>query len=164
MNNRHFRKLFAAAFTTVLLATPGFSQANPASGKKLAVVNGETITDDQVKKAAAEDIENLELKKMQAEAEFQRDQHDIYQRTLTNIIDNKLLDAEAKKRGISVEDLLRAEVEKKVTPPTDKDVKDFYEANKARIPSASDEIMGQIRTYLSQRNRDDAYSAFTNKL
>jgi protein-disulfide isomerase len=164
MNNRHFRKFFAAAFTTVLLATQGFSQANPASGKKLAVVNGETISDDQVKKAATEDIENLELKKMQAEAEFQRDQHDVYQRTLTNIIDNKLLDVEAKKRGISVEDLLRAEVEKKVTPPTDKDVKDFYEANRARIPSASDEIMGQIRTYLSQRYRDDAYSAFTSKL
>ena len=164
MNNRHFRNVLAAAFATALLVTQAFSQAHPASGKKLAVVNGEAITDDQVKKAAADDIENLELKKAQAEAEFQRDQHEIYERTLTNIIDNKLLDVEAKKRGISVEDLLRAEVEKKVTPPTDKDVKDFYEVNKARIPSASDEIMGQIRTYLSQRNRDDAYSAFTSKL
>src|SRR5215469_388242 len=115
MIHRYVRIVFGVIFTTALLACPAFSQASPGSAKKWAVVNGETITDDQVKKAAADDIENLELKKMQAESEFQRDEHDIYQRTLTNIIDNKLLDAEAKKRAISVEDLLRAEVEKKVT-------------------------------------------------
>jgi protein-disulfide isomerase len=143
----------------------GFSQTSPAgSAKKWAVVNGETITEEQVKKAAASDLENLEIKKTQATTGFQRDEQAIYERTLTNIVDNKLLDAEAKKRAISVEELLRAEVESKVTPPTDKDVNDFYEANKARISGGGDQLMQQIREYLAQRRRDQVYATFTAKL
>src|SRR5579862_7630988 len=110
MFKRYFRQALGLNLVILTLVRPGLSQAGPSpSGTKWAVVNGETITEDQVKKAAAEDLENLQLRKMQAEAGFQRDEHSIYERTLTNIVDDKLLAAEAKKRGISVEDMLRAE-------------------------------------------------------
>lgn len=165
MNDRHFQTTLSAGLTVLLLAYPGFSQTNTAgAGKKWAVVNGETITEDQVRKAAANDIENLELKKKQALSGFQRDEQGIYERTLTNIVDNKLLDAEAKKRSLTVEDLLRTEVESKVTPPTDKDVKDFYEANKARISGGGDDLMRQIQGYLLQRRRDERYNGYTAQL
>src|SRR5579884_2110455 len=157
----------AAILTTILVLTLtglGFSQTPAPAGKKWAVVNGETITDEQVKKAAADELENLDLRKAQTEVGFERDRQSIYEKTLTNIVDNKLLAAEAKKRGVSVEDLLRAEVESKITPATDKEANDFYEANKSRINGGGPDLMQQIKQYLTQRKRDDAYSAFTAKL
>ena len=165
MTNRYFRSGFASVFAILILTLPALPQtATPAAGSKWAVVNGETITADQVKKAAANDLENLELRKLQAESQFERDQHTIYERTLTRIIDNKLLDAEAKKRGVNVEDLLRSEVESKVTPPTEKEISDFYEANKARISIGPEEAKRQLVPYLTQQHRDEAYAAFTEKL
>src|ERR1051326_3622026 len=103
MTNRYFGITFSALLLTSLWGFPSLAQA-PA--KKWAVVNGETITEDQVKKAAADDLDDLELRKAQAQVGFQRDEQTIYERTLTRIVDNKLLDTEAKKRGVSVENLL----------------------------------------------------------
>src|SRR5438874_13519419 len=87
MINHYFRIALSASLLISVFALSSFSQ----SSKKWAVVNGETITEEQVKKAAAEDLEDLELRKMQAQLGFQRDEQTIYEKTLARIVDNKLL-------------------------------------------------------------------------
>src|SRR5690349_14220036 len=142
MIDRLVRNALGAGLTTLFLASQVFCQTTAADGgTKWAVVNGEPVTEEQVKKIAADDSKNLDLRNAQADANFKRDEQGIYERTLRNIVDNKLLDAEAKKRSISVEELLRAEVESKATPPTDKEVNELYEANKARFNGASADLM-----------------------
>ena len=56
------------------LALPAAAQSG---SKTVAVVNGENITEDDLNKAAAADLQNLELKRMQAEATYNRDKSDI---------------------------------------------------------------------------------------
>ena len=86
--------------------------------KTVAVVNGENITEDDLNKAAAADLQNLELKRMQAEATYNRDKSDIMERSLNELMENKLLAAEATKRKVTTEQLLQTEVETKAPVPT----------------------------------------------
>ena len=54
------------------------ANAGAQSGSKtLGVVNGEVITEEQVNKAAARELEGLELKRLQSEATQKRDAQEI---------------------------------------------------------------------------------------
>jgi protein-disulfide isomerase len=141
-----------------------FATFAAAQDKKLAVVNGEVVTEDQVKKAAKEELENLGVRKAQAEMGFLRDQQAIFEKTLDSIVDSKLIEAEAKKRNVTKELLVTQEVDSKVTYASDQDVNAFYEANKARINISGAEAMRQIRAYLMEQRRDAAYKMFVDKL
>src|SRR5262245_19646359 len=140
------------------------SAGQSGGGKRLAVVNGEAITEDQVRKQASEDLDNLELRRLQAEVGFKKNEQSIYEQTLASIIDNKLIDAEAKKRGVTSQALMNTEVDTKVTAPTDQEVKAFYDANKCRINITGDEALRQVRLYLQQQNRNTVYQGFVGKL
>ncbi len=152
------RILYSLVFLSFLSMT-GFSQ-----GKKVAVVNGETITEDQLKQAAAEDLQSLDNKHAQAQVEYQRDQQTILENTLSQMVDKRIIEAEAKKRGVTPQALMASEIESKVAMPTDAEVKSFYEANKARINIPPDQALGQVQQYLRQRNYDAAYDTFVGKL
>ena len=162
--NRYVRSLRTGAGIVLLIACQSFGQSNSGS-KQLAVVNGETVTEDQVKAAAAADLENLNIKKAQAEIGFERDQTAIYQKALDSLVDNKIVEAEAKKRGVTPQALTASEIDSKVTFTPQKDVDAFFEANKARINlTAGDEATRQIRAYLMQQQRDAIYQTFIAKL
>jgi predicted DsbA family dithiol-disulfide isomerase len=151
--------ILRTAITILVFATLAAGQ-----GKKLAVVNGEVVTEDQLKKAAQEDLENLDARKAQAEMGFLRDQQAIYEKTLESMVDNKLIEAEARKRNVTPQLLVTQEVDSKVSYVSDQDVNAFYEANKARINISGADAMRQIRAYLMEQRRDGAYKTFIEKL
>ena len=165
MTSQYLKKPLHVALLISFFACLGTAQSNPGGlARGWAVVNGESIMEDQVKKAASAELENIELRKMQAALGFQRDEHSAYERTLTSMIESKLIEAEAKKRGVDTGVLLKAEVDIKVATPSDKDVNDFYEENKARIPVTGDEALRQVREYLVRQRHDAAYAAFIGQL
>jgi protein-disulfide isomerase len=127
--------------------------------KRLATINGEVVTEDDVNKAAASELENLELRRMQFEAGYKQDKHEIIETKLRAILEEKLLDAEAKKRGIARPELIAAEIDSKVTPPAEEAVTAFFEQNKNRIQFGPDP-MPQIRQYLTQQKRNQVRTAF----
>ncbi len=86
--------------------------AAQSGSQKLGVVNGEVVSEEEVREAAAHDLGELEVKRLQAEAKYQQDKHDILQKTLDGLIEDKLLQAEADKRKISLEELVETEIEK----------------------------------------------------
>src|SRR6185436_3984575 len=135
-----FRRYTGIPLTALILISlmACASAGQSGGGKRLAVVNGEAITEDQVRKQANDDLESLELRRLQAEAGFKKEELSIYEQTLNAIIDNKLIDAEAKKRGVTSQALVNTEVDTKVAPPSDQEVKAFYEANKSRINITGD--------------------------
>src|SRR5678815_107540 len=132
--------------------------------KTIAVVNGESITEAEVQKAAAPELEKLDQKQKQFTATLERDKKSAVEDALEDIVNRKLLEAEAKKRSITVDDLLRAEVQEKVTPPTEETVRKFYDDNKAVINGPFIETALEIRNYLLQQGRQSAFSALMFKL
>jgi protein-disulfide isomerase len=166
MSTKLFRRYTVISLTALILISvmACASSGQSGGGKRLAVVNGETITEDQVRKQAGDDLSELELRRLQAEAGFRKDEHNIYEQTLNGLIENKLIDAEAKKRGVTSQALVNTEVDSKVTPPTDQEVKAFYDANKSRINITGDEALRQVRLYLQQQNRNTVYQTFVSKL
>ena len=119
------------------------SQVLPAT---LAIVNGVTISARDIEKATGDSVRNL-----------QRQVIDARKRELDLMINSKLLDAEAKKRGLSTTKLLEKEVVGKVIPPTPVEVRAFYDENKARINGDFDSVKDDIVRYLTDdRQRTEA--------
>ena len=151
-------RLTASVFVFVAVACA------QSQSKAIAVVNGESITEDEVQKAAAPELEKLDQKQKQFMATLERDKKSAVEDALEDIVNRKLLEAEAKKRSITVDDLLRAEVQEKVTPPTEETVRKFYDDNKAVINGSFIETALEIRNYLLQQGRQSAFSALMFKL
>jgi len=149
------------AFVVLALGTV---TASAQGSQKLGVVNGEVLTDEQVNSAAARDLAELELKRLQAEAKYKQDKHDILEKTLDGLIQDRLLQAEATKRNVSVEALMETEIEKNVTSPSDAEVENLYEQNKARIPLSREQALPQVRAYLLDMKRNELREVFINKL
>jgi protein-disulfide isomerase/Skp family chaperone for outer membrane proteins len=132
--------------------------------KSLAIVNGETITEEQVQKAAAPQLDKLEQRRQQFMVTLERDKKNAVSDALDEIVNEKLLAAEAKKRNIPVDDLLQQEVENKVTAPSEETVRKFYDDNKSMINGSFIETALQIRNYLMQQSHERTFAAFLTKL
>src|SRR5437879_5417531 len=102
----------------------GFAQSN---SNRVAVVNGQAITQEELDKAAAKDLRSLETKRLQNDASLAQDKQEILTRALEQLAADKLIEAEAKKQNISKEQLLEAEVDSNVETPSSEEVEAFYD-------------------------------------
>lgn len=152
-----------SASLLVCLALPGFAFAQ-ANDKKLAVVNGETITEKQVQTEAASDLERLEAKRLQFESGLARDKQTVMENQLNQMIEDRVLTAEAKKRGTTTDKLVEDEVDKKVAVPADEAILKFYNENKARINGSFADTARDIRDYLMDREHERVFSAYIEGL
>ncbi len=108
--------------------------AAPAGDAKTVVahLDGEDITEADLNKAIA--------------GQLSRIQSEIYQVKkdgLDQMIEDKLLEKEAKKRNLVVEALLKVEVLDKVGEISDQEIADFYNQNKARVGNRTLEELKQ---------------------
>ncbi len=80
--------------------------------------------------------------------------YDARRQAIEEILSEALLDGEAAKLGISREELETREIRAKIPEVTAKDVEDFFNQNRARIPAGQtlEQLSGQIRQYLAARN------------
>jgi protein-disulfide isomerase len=151
------RKPMIPGVLAAVLALGVCLPACSAQDKVLATVDGQNITESDVRKAAEEQFKALER-------EYQKNTHDLIEGALQQAIQDRMVEAEAKARNLTKEQVL-AEV--KPTPVSDADVDAFYEQNKAQIPRPKAEVAGQIKTYLEQqgqqKSRQDFYTALQAK-
>lgn len=106
----------------------------------LATVDGEPITEARATDAARAAIHQARTGLYQAR-----------RRAAEEAIANLLLAREAKRRGITLDQLLAAEVDSKVGQIPPQEVKDFYAANRARIRQPFDRVTGEIEQYLKNQ-------------
>jgi protein-disulfide isomerase/Skp family chaperone for outer membrane proteins len=132
--------------------------------KSVAVVNGEPITEDQLNKAAAPDLERLDRKREQFLLTLERDKKTAMEEALDEMVNDKLLDTEAKKRKITVDELVRAEVQDKVAQPSEETIRKFYDDNRTMIKGTFVETALEIRNYLMQQGQNAAFANFITKL
>jgi protein-disulfide isomerase len=153
--------IFALAGWPLLCAQ---KKAQPAGSRTVATVNGKAITEEELEKAAATELESLEMQKLQYEANYARERHQVLEGSLDRMIEERLLAADAARLGVSQKDLLAREVESKVKPPTQAEVDAFYEANKSRISQPRDQVLPQIRQYLQRQSYEKAKAEFIDQL
>ena len=84
---------------------------------------------------------------------------------LDEMIGNRLIDADAKVRGVDRDALVQQEITAKVTQPTDLDVADWYKANQARVQGATiEQVAAPIRSLLVQERTAAARRAYVDRL
>ncbi len=134
------RSIRLSAFILILLAGgllwPACSaQANDAEGEGtstdsqevMAKVNGQEITEAELLEEADQELQQAEAQLESCKAEYERNKFQILETNLKGAVDNRLIEAEAEKRGVSKEDLMAAEVDAMVQPVTDEDVDTWSE-------------------------------------
>ena len=84
---------------------------------------------------------------------------------IDEITGEKLIDIEAKARGVDTAALIDKEITSKIQSVTDADVSTWYDANKARVQGASlDQVRAPIRNLLTQQRTAVAYQGFVEQL
>jgi protein-disulfide isomerase len=154
---------FAACSNSASLPIQG--QARPQTQEDdpsavVAKVRGESITLGEVDKPIVGELRAQ--KQAHREKLFELRAH-----ALERMIAERLIDEEAKKRGITSEELLEQEVVSKVAAPTQEEVRAFYDERQGQgMPGLPpfEQVAGQIRDFLGQERARDATQAFFDRL
>jgi protein-disulfide isomerase len=83
---------------------------------------------------------------------------------LDQAIYNLLLLAEADRRNIAPEALVRTEISEKTHQPSETEISKFYNENKSSIPGTLDAVRSQIVSYLQNQEQQKLESALADKL
>ncbi len=148
-----FLILFIALFAGIACSPEATAQGQTAKGPVLATVNGTPITESDL--SASDTLSNLER-------DYRRNRHAALEEALKAEVQNRILEAEAKAKGVSTQQLLAG-----ITPEpiTQEAVDAVYEENRAQlnnVPKA--QVEGQIRTYLGQQAQQKARDEFFGAL
>lgn len=83
---------------------------------------------------------------------------------LTAVIHGRLLDKEARVRGVSSNALLKSEAESRVKPPDPAEVLEYYRRNREQLPWEFSSIEKKLSQHLLLQRRRDALDAFASEL
>lgn len=152
----HGRKslsLVCAFLLTGVVLAPGALRAD-TTDTVLATVGERSITEAE--------IEN------QIKGQMLRLHNQIYslkKQAVDAIIDAHLQEQEAKKRGITRQQLRQQEVTEKTEPVSDAEVEEYYTKNKARFGEKKlEEVQAQLKESLQARKRQQRQQAFATEL
>ena len=155
---------FTVALACVLAFAACSTAAQPirqqTADDVVATVGGTRITlgevDARALTAPAANFGNLPLAQALYEAR---------RAVLEDMIGNRLIEADAKTRGVEREALVQQEINAKIATPTDAEVADWYKANQARVQGATlEQVEAPIRGLLLQERTATARRAYVDRL
>ena len=151
MNN--FRKQsLALLLASVLVARVCGAQSadTPAKSPILGVVEGQTISEDDLPPQVQGQLKPLR------EQEYR-----IRKQALDNLINQKLVEAEAKKKGISPDILLQQEVESKVGEPTEAELRAVYAVQREQLNQQPfEDVKAQLQQTLKKAKLQKAVQEY----
>lgn len=145
----------AAIVLCLFLATlcSAQSSAPPKNSTPLATVDGQPITEDDL------------LPQVQGQLRPLRDQeYQIKKKALDNLITQRIVEAEAKKKGLSTEKLYEQEVDAKVAEPTDMELNAIYTMQKEQLNRPFEEVKAQIQQNLKRAKIQQARQEYSAHL
>ncbi len=153
--NTPLRKLFPALLLSVFLPWTGSTQNPGAAQPKqpIAVVGGQAIYEDDLLPSIQGELRTLK-----------NQEYELKSKALEDLVNQKLLEAEAKKRGISPEKLLEQEADSKVSDPTDAEVEAFYLSQRNRGNRPPEVAKAQLREDLKQAKLQQARQEYFKRL
>jgi protein-disulfide isomerase len=90
--------------------------------------------------------------------------YNLAKQALDLTINDLLLLAEANRRNVAPEEIVRKEISEKVRPPTEAEIAKFYSDNKAKIPGELASASNQIASYLQEQDRQRLEQALSQQL
>jgi protein-disulfide isomerase len=133
------------------------SSTSSATDETLAVIDGVAITRADLEAAIGDQLSTLEY-------QYGSQLYSLLDAGLREVVRERLMDAEAAARGVTLEELMSSEIDAKVSV-TEADVEAWYVANQARLqgrPLAA--LRVPIRQFLVDEQRDRLLGEFTDGL
>ena len=127
--------------------------ANLAPGTVLASVNGQPLR-----------IETINERMKAYVYKMDRRIYDTRMQVLDRRINDMLIIAEANKKNIGTEVIMRTEITDKLKPPTDAEITKFYEENKSRINGDLASTRNAIADYLQQQQQQKLETDLATRL
>jgi len=145
----------AAFWATILLSPLAAAQDKTAavSPDAYAIFEGQPIYEDQLPAG-----EQAQLQRMMQQV------FGVRRRALQEVLNQKLVEAEAKKRGVTAEELIKSDVDSKVADPTDDEVSGYYQAHQGQISQPFDEIKDKIKQGLKDHEIQKARELYVQGL
>ncbi|MFT4625011.1 MAG: putative DsbA family dithiol-disulfide isomerase [Myxococcota bacterium] len=132
-------------------AAPAAANGLPAV---VATIGGKPVKASELEEAASAQLFQLRMQ-----------MHQAYEGALNQLIDTRLKEGAAKKRGISVEALVKAEVDEKLPVVDEAAIEAFFSENKARMGGADlTEVRPRIEQYLGEQGKRERETAFVKEL
>jgi len=146
---------FVNRLKTTNSMVPGVSinTSNLSPSAILATIGGQPVTAGPVLERLKPIIYKLRLNAYQVERQAA-------ERTL----DDLLLLADASRRNVGPEEIVRTEVTEKMHQPTEAEVAKFYEENKSQISGTLDTVRNQLVSYLQDEEQKRLERALSEKL
>lgn len=119
----------------------------------LAVVAGQPIYDDDLLPFVQAQVFQLRLQ-----------EYDLKSKALENLVNQKLLEVEARRKGIPTERLLEQEVDGKVPQPTEAELQALYIVQKDQLRKSFDELKPQLQKLLKQAQLQQARQDYYKRL
>ncbi|HXT22567.1 MAG TPA: DsbA family protein [Thermoanaerobaculia bacterium] len=143
------------------------TDAAAAADTKAAVVNGVVVTVDEVTAKAKERLDDLDLQHQQMEMKFQQERTSRLLTTLGELLEERMLDLEAKATGKTKDQLIDEGVKAKAGTVTDAEVDAYYEQLKTQQPQGlppKESIAERIKQYLQAQKDQNARNAYFTDL
>ena len=158
VRGQHSRELYMAwlnrlRITNAVSKNADVNAPNLAPGTVLGAVNGEPLRVETINERMKPYIYKME-----------KGIYDVREGILNRKINSQLITAEAEKRKVGSEEIFRVEVTDKIKPPTDDEVKKFFDENKDRINGDLASSRTEIISYLQQQQQEKLEAALADKL
>jgi len=96
--------------------------------------------------------------------EIRQTTYEVAKEAVDRTITDLLLIAEANRRNVPPEEIVRSDVTNKVRPPTEAEVAKFYAENRSRITGDLDAVRNQLATYIQGQEEDRLERIMAEKL
>lgn len=135
---------------TTSSASSTSAQSELAPDTVVATVGSETVTVAQLD-------EHLKAQLQQLQDSYQKQKFQMRRQGLDQMLMEKLIKAEAAKKGMTQEQYLKAEVEDKIPPPSEEKIQEVFNQNAAQLPPGSklETYRPQIISYLARSQRQE---------
>ena len=123
----------------------------------LATIGTEQITIADVRAVVGDNLDQMEAK-------FRQSQYSLINSTLQEIVREKVLNAEAKKQGKTVDELVAAEIGASAEP-SEVEISTWYAENRTRVGRRTlDQVRPQIADFLRKQRRAEATEKLQQRL
>lgn len=147
--------LLTLSFCWLALATVAYPQEKSQTGseKPIAVAAGQPIYEQDLMSVAGASLLDLHKQEYKAKKD-----------ALNQLIRKKLIEAEAKRKGLSTEELLKQEVDSRIAEPSDDEAKGYYLAVKSETTLPFDQIKPQVKQLLKNAEVEQARQKYADSL
>jgi len=146
------KKSASVSVTATAVQSTSPSAGADKRGAPIAMIKGQPIYEDDLQATAGPSL-----------AKLRNQEYQIKRQALESVIDQKLLEAEAKKKGIATDKLLEQEVDSKIGEPTDAELNAIYAIQRQQLGNRPfQEVKPQLAQTLKnariQQARQDFYA------